>query len=359
MPSITYLQTILRCFAAMEIDGLRLYLKEEYTYQEASKEVFLDKIEAIFERHRSAGDTELLLYPGACAGTDCENCGKKGYRFVGNRSNNYLDLLFETKGDDITDIYSCSQFRSDIEIADLNDRSSIDIDLDETANFPKPTSYWTRVYAAQDAYNEMITQPPRRLRFDEIEFWLTKHDELYKRLGGFRLLSRPLKWSSFLFIYYEFKEIAEVISPNLDKIRQANREYKEKWTEQELIDWVISYEEIFHLGTLELKYFLVKIDEYYGFAEFDQYFFTGEVFAEVYAFFHTIEQHFYPLLEKYTIFTGDEEEEIADADDWKNESDERDLLRFHIQKRKEMEALDVFLPFYLGGKKGAEEEIPF
>lgn len=359
MPQTSYLQTILRCFTAMDIDGLRVFLKDEYTYQEATKEVFLDKVEAVFEQHRAAGDTELLLYPGACVGQTCRNCGNRGYSFVGNHTNNYVDLLFEIKGDDITDIYSCSQFKSDIEVSDLGDRSSIDIDLDEITNFPKPTSYWTRVYAAQDAYNEMITKPPRKLSFEEIEFWLAKHAGLYERLGGYKLLSRPLKWSPFLRVYYEFKEITEVISPNLDKIRQANREYKENWTEQRLIDWVISYEEIFHIGTLELKYFLVKIGEDYGFAEFDKYLFTGEVFAEAYAFFDTIEKHFYKLLKKYTIFTDDEQDEIADEDDWKVKVHERDLLRFHIQKRKELEELGAFLPYYLGNEKRADDELPF
>jgi len=343
----------------MDIDLLRYYLKDKYTYQEATKEVFLEKIERIFEKHRVAGDTELWLYPGACAGTDCPNCGKKGYRLVGNHSKNYLNLIFEMNGDEITDIYSCSQFKSDIEVPDLGEKSSIDIDRDETANFPKPKSYWTRVNDAQEAYNEIVTQPPRKLSFEEIESWQGRYAGLYERLGGFRLLLRPLKWSPFLFLYYELNEIAEVVSPNLDKISQANREYNENWTEQELIDWVVAYEEIYHIGTLELKYFMVEKGENYGFAEFDKYLFTGEVFAEVYAFFDTIESHFYKLLEKYSIFTGDEKEEIADTDDWKKKFDERDLLRFHIQKRKELEELGVFLPYYLGSKEKPDEEIPF
>ena len=359
MTPTTYLQTILLSFTALDINRLRAYLKEEYTYQEATKEVFLDKLEAIFEELRAAGDTELLVYPGACSSETCPNCGMRGYRFVGNRSHNYIDFVFETEGDNITDICSCLQFCSDTNLPELVSKSVIEVDLDERASFNKPPAYWSRVYAAQDAYNEMITQPARKLTFEEIEFWLMKHAELYQRLGGSKYVFRRVKWSDFLRLYYNFKEIAEVISPNLDKIRQANREYNENWTEQKLIDWVISYEEIFHIGTLELKYFLVKIDEDYGFAEFEKYFFTGEVFAEAFAFFDTIESHFYKLLEKYSIFTGDEEDQIADEDDWKVKVHERDLLRFHIQKRKEMEELGIFLPYYLGSKEKPDEEIPF
>lgn len=345
----------------MDIDLLRYYLKDKYTYQEATKEVFLDKIERIFEVFRKAGDKELWMYEGVCAGADCPNCGKKGYRLVGNHSKNYLNLIFELNGDEITDIYSCSQFKSDIEVPDLGEKSSIDIDRDETANFPKPASYWIRVNAAQGAYNEIVTQPPRKLSFEEIESWLGRYAGLYERLGGFRLLLRPLKWSPFLFLYYKLNEIAEVVSPNLDKISQANREYNENWTEQKLIDWVVAYEEIYHIGTLEMKYFLVKDGEDYAFSEFDKYLFAGEVFSEVYSFFKAMCKHYYELLAKYTIYTGDEEDQIAKEDDWKEKIHEYDLLGFHMKKRKELEELGIHLPFYLRNedKQTDSIDVPF
>lgn len=338
MPTTNYLQNILCFFCIMDIDLLRYHLKDKYTYQEATKEVFLDKIEAIFEKHRAAGDTELLLYPGACAGETCSNCGNRGYRFVGNHSNNYLDLLFETKGDDITDLYSCSQFRSDIEIADLNDRSSIDIDLDETANFPKPTSYWTRVYAAQDAYNEMITQPPRILRFDEIVYWLDKHSDLYEQLGQFRLTRPTMKWTPFLILYADLAELGTIISENIEAIRQANQSLVNSFIEKEPIEWVLAYEELYNKGNVELMYYLEKRGEDYGLIEFDNYLFTGEVFAHVFNFFDTYTTHFNELISKYSIYN---EEEGWDAD-----KNDRYSLRFHLQKRRELENIGVLLPYY-------------
>jgi len=222
MPPTSYLQSILCYFCIMDIDLLRYHLKDKYTYQEATKEVFLDKIESIFEEFRKAGDKELWLSPGACAGNDCDNCGKRGYRFVGNYSKNYIDLLFEVNGDDITDIYSCSQFQSDTEVPNVGSKSRINIDLDERANFPKPQSYWTRVYAAQGAYNELITKPPRKLTFEELMYWLDKHAELYKGAGGFKILKPNMKWTPFLRLYYDLDEMRSIISENIDQIRQAN-----------------------------------------------------------------------------------------------------------------------------------------
>lgn len=359
MPT-TYLETILHCFTAMSIDGLRAYLKDEYTYQEATKEVFLDKLEAIFDKHRAAGDTEFLLYPGACAGETCPNCGKRGYRFLGNHTHDHLDMIFETHGDTITDIYSCSQFRSDTELPYLFSHSYVSIDLDEKASFPKTPSYWSRVYAAQDAYNEMITQPPRKLRFDEIEFWLGKHSALYMRLGGFDVLKPQMKWRHFLYLYHDLKEIAEVISPKLDKIRQANCEYKENWTELELIDWVVSYEELYLEGPLEFRHLLTKIGEDYGFVVYNkEYLLTGEVFDEVYTFFNTMGMQHDELLHKYSINSGDDREEIDEKDNWEEKINDHELLRFHLEKRKELEKQGVFLPYNLRSEDKSDEEIPF
>ncbi|HKI89285.1 MAG TPA: hypothetical protein VKA38_09675, partial [Draconibacterium sp.] len=151
MPQPSYLHTILHHFISMNIDGLHLCLKDRYTYQETTKNIFLDKIADIFEAHRNSGDSRLQLYVGACDGKECDNCGKNGYRFVGDHSKNYLDLIFETEGDDITDIYSCSEFKTETEIPGLGSGASIWINLDERSSFPKSANYWARVYAARDA----------------------------------------------------------------------------------------------------------------------------------------------------------------------------------------------------------------
>lgn len=130
----TYIESTLRYFTSMDIDNLRLHLKDEYTYQETSKEIFLNEVEQIFEAHKDSGDTELIVYEGACTGSKiCDNCGKKGYRFVGNNSKNYMDLIFEIEGDDIKNIFDCMNFKTDVDIENLGLKADIDVnsyDLD-------------------------------------------------------------------------------------------------------------------------------------------------------------------------------------------------------------------------------------
>lgn len=124
---MSYLKSILHSFTQMDIDQLRHFLKDEYTYEETTKEIFLKEIESIFEAHRNSGDTELLLYSGVCAGKTCWNCGKNGFRFVGNNSKNYTDLIFEIEEDDIKDIFSCAQFESIEKIEGLGIKADFDI----------------------------------------------------------------------------------------------------------------------------------------------------------------------------------------------------------------------------------------
>lgn len=169
MPQSSYLQSILSNFASMNIDNLRLFLKDEILYQDTTKEIFLNEIESIFEAHKNSEDTELIICKGKCAGKTCENCGKQGYRFVGNKSKNYFDLLFEMIGDDITDIYSCAQFNTFDEIDKLGTKAEVEINLDDQASYVKTPEYWAKVYAATTAWSEIITTPPRVISYKDLE----------------------------------------------------------------------------------------------------------------------------------------------------------------------------------------------
>ena len=88
-----YLQSVLNYFATMDINNLRLYLKDEYPYQDTTKEIFLNKVSAIFKSCQKLKDTKLIIYKGKCGGRTCDNCGKPGYRFVGNISKNHFPSM--------------------------------------------------------------------------------------------------------------------------------------------------------------------------------------------------------------------------------------------------------------------------
>lgn len=361
MPSTTYLQTILHSFSILDINRLRAYLKDEYTYGNATKEIFLNQFESIFEAHRNSGDTELMIFPGACVSLTCSNRGKSGYRLVGNHSKNYFNLIFEIDGDDITDIYACSEFKSDTKVKGLGTQADAYINVDDQIDFHQTPEYWAKVYAAQDAYNELVSQPLRKFNLQDVNYWLAKHADLYQRIGGYSVFKPPMKWDSFLSAYYSTRNLIQFVFDNLAEIRKANQLLKQVKTEQETIDWLVKYEAIAKRGSLDL--YLEKINDgeniYYN--KNNLFLFKGWEYLEVFQFHESYPKYNEPLLEKYTIYTVEEELEMYNEENITKEKPDLDSLRFHLESRRELEEMGVYLPFYLGteDKQTHGTDVPF
>jgi len=345
----SYIRLILDSFTSLDIIQLRHFLKEEHTYSETTKEIFLNEVEVIFEKHRNLGDTKLLLYPGVCDGKICDNCGKKGYRFVGNNSKNYMDLIFDVEGDDIIDIISCAQFKSETEIQGLGEPASIDIIFDDYVSFKKTTGYWAKVYAAKDAYDELITNLPRHLSFDDMKYWMEKHADLYNRLGGYKIFSLQRRWTPFLRQYNVIKELVLFISENQDEIMKANLLMKDLKTEAELIDWILKYEPVYEKGNLDLLFMCVEDGDKIYFELPGIYSFHGKLFVEAMKFIESFFNKNLELLEKYSIFSPGEEKELYSEKFRDYSTDNINSLRFHMEQRKSLEEMGISLPFYLKG----------
>lgn len=345
MPKSTYIKAILTCFTSMDVDKLRLYLKEEYSYQDTTKEIFLNEVEEVFKAHKYSGDTELLIYKGACCSKTCDNCGVNGYRFVGNHSKNYLDLLFEMDGDDIKDIFDCAQFETHAEIEGLQTKADIYINLDDQVTFHKTPEYWAKVYSATAAYSEMITTPPKLIDFDELSYWVDKHTFLNNRIGSYGFFKPSMRWTPFSTLYAELKEIKSYISTCLNEFIQANLSLENIETEQNLIDWLMKYEAIYEEASFEMKYVFVKEGGNYITEKLNSVNYTGEKFNQTFAFINSYQEHNEKLLKKFNTYT--EEEETDAINKQNSQSAEVDLfsLKFHLQKRKALEDIGIQIPF--------------
>jgi hypothetical protein len=96
----------------MDSHMLELILDDNKKYQDFDKHTFIQKLNQVFEEYRESGDTFLNAYAGQCCSNSCSNFNCKGYSFVGNKSNQYMDLIFETKDHEVEDIYECYQFEN-------------------------------------------------------------------------------------------------------------------------------------------------------------------------------------------------------------------------------------------------------
>lgn len=96
----------------LDIDMIDTLLDEERTYQDYEKSIFIKKLSVAFDEFIAAGDTFLKYTNGFCRSEYC-NFKCKGYRFIGNNSNAYFDLIIEVGDGIVFDIYECSFFNSD------------------------------------------------------------------------------------------------------------------------------------------------------------------------------------------------------------------------------------------------------
>lgn len=342
-----YTQTILGYFTSMDIAKLRLYLKDDCTYQDTSKEMFLKEVASIFDAHKNSGDTELLIYKGACGSQLCENCGKKGFRFVGNHSRNYTDLLFVTDGDDIKDIYSCEQFKTDAETDDLGTRAYIYINHDDRVSFIKTPEYWSKVHAAKAAYSEIITTPPTHLNFEEFNFWVTTHADLNARIGNYDLFNPSMRWTPFSSLYSDLMKIVSCESKYLNDFIEANYLTSQIETEQTLIEWLLKYEVIYEDAPLYLTYQFVKEDGSYKWNNGNPILFHGDIFLETFSFLEFYQTNYEELMQKYTTYTDAEESEYRSKQSVDKKRFDIFSLRFHLDRRQALEKSGVNIPLYL------------
>jgi len=349
MAQNSYFKTILSYFQTMDIAKLRLYLKDEYTYQDTTKEIFLNEIAAIFEANQNSGDTEIILYPGHCGAPNslCDNCGKKGYRMVGNNSGNYIDLIFEIENDDIKDIYDCSLFVSNEEVKNLDNQTSIHINKDDKVTFAKTPEYWAKLNAANNAIDEIVTTPPSLINFEALSYWVDKNAIVNKRIGGDHIFGPTMRWTPFLRLFSELSEMRVFLKYHSALLTEAMSKVSSLNNEEDLINWLLKYEKAFEKAPFELVYGFKAENDYCILDNDNEIRFQGHEFLYAVKFFENYKEHYYPLLDKYTTYTDMERTEATN--DWDSRQKGIDItsLRFHLDRRKAMEEIGITIPLYM------------
>ncbi len=103
----TQLDAVVHFFEKMDAEMVDLLLPDLLYLQDMKKAVFIAKLDIAFNRFKQYGNSYLEAYNGRCKGC---NCLQKGFRFVGENSRNYMDILFLNHNGTITDIYECHDF---------------------------------------------------------------------------------------------------------------------------------------------------------------------------------------------------------------------------------------------------------
>lgn len=110
----TQFDAVLYFFQRMDIEMLTMILDDDREYQDLEKKVFLKKLAIAFEDFQAHGNTFLNIYNGKCVGCNCSEQKYSGISFLGNKSNHYMNVLFEIENDKILDIFECADFERDL-----------------------------------------------------------------------------------------------------------------------------------------------------------------------------------------------------------------------------------------------------
>jgi hypothetical protein len=128
IPLQTQADAVLYFFQRMDISMLKMVLDDAHKYQDFEKKVFLKKLDYAFDDLLQAGNTYLNRYEGFCNSEEF-NFKCKGYSFVGNVTNDYMDFIFDIRDQRVFDLYECSQFVCTSDSILKNENISLDSDM--------------------------------------------------------------------------------------------------------------------------------------------------------------------------------------------------------------------------------------
>ena len=121
----TQAHAVLYFLQRLDIDMVSSVLENNRTYQNFEKPLFIKKLGDTLDEYIESGDTFLNRYDGVCNSKTCNfNC--KGFSFVGNKSNDYMDLIIEIREDKVFDIYECYDFINENDTFLKKNKISID-----------------------------------------------------------------------------------------------------------------------------------------------------------------------------------------------------------------------------------------
>ena len=240
---MTKKDTIIHYFSKMDIDMLELLLEDNKTYQEASKETFLKKLNSkVFNEFKENGDIQLEIHNGFCNNENC-NKGCKGVLFLSPITKNHSAFIFEGDETQVKDIYYCSDFNCSIPDYELLFSFPLYIGKDEKAYFKPSIEYLIKVQQSEKAYNEIVNDENKILYKDDCLHWLEKHLELHKKLSPY--YSEYKNFYNFQLLYDNLSELVGCFAYEQEVLLALDKYSTiDCYNEKEILMWLTNNEEL-------------------------------------------------------------------------------------------------------------------
>lgn len=119
---------------------------------------------------------------------------------------------------------------------------------------------------------------------------------------AFCSLVAVMKWTPFLVLYSDLKDITQYIALNHAKISKAHSQIAGLTNEEQLIQWLVNHEEIGNEAPFLLKHTFKKQGNYYRWNYTYPIHFIGEGIHGVLYFLEYYEKYYTEMFQKYTTY---------------------------------------------------------
>jgi hypothetical protein len=250
------------------------------------------------------------------------------------------------KGEDVADICNCSEFATSIPTVGLNESTSIDINYDEQATFDRSPTYLAALAAALNAYEEMITSPPRVISVEDMQYWLSKHQFTFDAVGGYDIFMPLMKWTDFAMLYNTLNEVNNTLDAHGSVFQEAVGRLDLLVGEDAMIDWLRDYAPLHCQLSFEMRWGMFNNAMGSENKAELKIVFEDSIFDLAFKFISFYDKNNDALIDKYCIYTQEEYQNIFNLGNDVNQ-DFLFSLQFHLDKRAEMRSMGIELPLYL------------
>ena|GEM_PF-1938688 len=291
---------ILESFQKMDITMLEALLDDDKTYQDATKEVFLEKLNKAFSQLQDSGDTTLIQQKGYCGSERCENNGCGGYSFVGNHSKRHMDLIFLEQDAEISDIFHCNHFISGKEGLEDGGLVYVDIKADEKADFKPSSEFLTDRLVYKSAIKALEKHQDEIIDKGIYQNWLETRSWLFDTLNIFSA-GEYRDSDNFYWMYYRMRELNDFLK-YAEQAKAAVEEFQiiDENNETLLLRWLSEYEEVGESLSLflfeDLDYDNPEASDYFMFNDFK---ISTADFKYIAKFKYLFDEYYWDKLKQY------------------------------------------------------------
>uniref|UniRef100_UPI004047BAB6 hypothetical protein n=1 Tax=Algoriphagus sp. TaxID=1872435 RepID=UPI004047BAB6 len=365
---LTHLDRILDCFARMDRTGLEDLLSPDFTYNEVSKDNFLDRLEDFWKdwRKKESYFDALEVIPGSCCNKACQNhLGKTAYQFR-SPDGKSLDLRFVLEQDVqgnfiVKDIYPCHDLLTFERIEGPNSQLTFWVYEDDKRGTELSENYPILLHQAQEGlanWKELIAQGP--FHVTQLHDWLRDYENAYQDCGEWIDLGDTVwRWDAFLQTYHDVELFVSFVEEfETDLIGFQVGDYV-ALTEEQLLPLILDIER-----RMELRYTVIhgtdfNMTDRTDFGELcincrTSLTLRGDLIRVLMDFRSWFTQVRSRLLSKYFSLTNGERDAFLETAESPFQLYQvGTMLSFHLQTRERFRKQGVFIPYNLGGELNA------